>query len=108
MPDGPDVRIIGLSSRRVLEHQVHRTSHGPKRDVKLLLGLRYACVDVRSVTTESLRKEARRADLKLMIAAALFASAGVLTLIGARSAEDAGLAQLGAAQERWAETTDRR
>jgi hypothetical protein len=47
-------------------------------------------------------------SLKLMIAAALFASAGFLTLIGARSAEECRLARRRAAQERWAETTDRR
>jgi hypothetical protein len=41
-------------------------------------------------------------SLKLMIAAALFASTVIRTLIGARSAEECRLARLRQAQERWA------
>ena len=46
-------------------------------------------------------------SLKLMIAAALFASTVVLTLIDARSAKEYRLARLWQAQETWAETMDR-
>jgi len=46
-------------------------------------------------------------SLKLMIVAALFASTVVLTLIGARSAEECRLARLRRAQSKWAEMTDR-
>ena len=46
-------------------------------------------------------------SLKLMIVAVLFASTVVLTLIGARSAEECRLARLRRAQSKWAEMTDR-
>jgi len=47
-------------------------------------------------------------SLNLLIVATLAASTVVLTLIGARSAEECRLARLRAAQVRWAAMMDRR